>query len=374
MMSRIRDLLVPMDQDNPIKPEEIKEEEASGTKISRETTHFTLEFIVDIICPYCYIGLKNLDAAIEAYRASHPEATFEITCSPFLLDPLALRSAYDKAANHILPARSLEDWAGLGEPVGINFAWKGRSGSTRDAHKLLRLALESTPTTVPSPALVAQRRSSRGSAPQSPAMPPGSASPHAGVSMSSAPESSDLQPNPSPTTSSITAADNDDDDSFPRPQNLRPHGPSVQMSLLRALLRAHHETDADISDPSVLTQLAASAADLGPEPVTTVLESRGWARVVDALYADLAPGGRRRGLDVRAVPTLVVNDRYVIGGAQDARFLVGAFDRIRTGVRKRGRERDGEGKWERGQGGGDGDGDGDGGRERTVEEWGSKGG
>lgn len=54
--------------------------------------HFTIEFILDTICPHCYIGLKNLNVAIDIYKQRYPDATFEVTCSPIVLNPDAGRS------------------------------------------------------------------------------------------------------------------------------------------------------------------------------------------------------------------------------------------------------------------------------------------
>lgn len=94
-MTSIRDLLRPADNETSTGKrarDADADTDAMDIGATAETTHFTIEFILDIICPYCYIALKNLDAAIEIYTARHPEATFEITCSPFLLDPIAARS------------------------------------------------------------------------------------------------------------------------------------------------------------------------------------------------------------------------------------------------------------------------------------------
>ena len=52
---------------------------------------------------------------------------------------------------------------------------------------------------------------------------------------------------------------------------------------------------------------------------------RGWSRAVDALEADV----RARGIS--AVPTIIVQDRYLAGGWQEARLFVELFERIKRG-------------------------------------------
>lgn len=66
------------------------QEAENATKGSpTETKYFVIEFIHDTICPFCYIGMRNLIVAIETYKAKHPDAVFEVTCTPFLLAPAA---------------------------------------------------------------------------------------------------------------------------------------------------------------------------------------------------------------------------------------------------------------------------------------------
>ncbi|OTA90546.1 hypothetical protein M434DRAFT_77734 [Hypoxylon sp. CO27-5] len=259
-MASIRDLLAPADNRNG-KLETKEKGEAARVDTISETTHFTVEFILDVLCPWCYIGLKNLNNAITAYKNRHPGTTFEVICSPFLLDPLAPRSvtnhaftAYDKPTYLNAPKYSIDQWAALGEPVGIKFSWKGRTGNTRDAHKLLRFALESTPTTAPS-----------------------------------------------------------------------------TLRVLEALFKWHHELDGDLSDRRALAATAAAVTGFSAEDILGVCESEEWGRAVDELFLDVTSPHGRRGLNVRAVPTFIVNDRYVIGGLQSSEFFVEEFERIGRG-------------------------------------------
>ncbi|KAI0849715.1 hypothetical protein F5Y00DRAFT_268806 [Daldinia vernicosa] len=301
-MASIRDLLLPVDNKDDTKVVVKKEDEAAGKTdiIPTETTRFLVEFILDVICPYCYIGFKNLKTAIETYKARHPNTNFEIVCTPFLLHPLAARSAYDKSDYLIAGTRGPAYWVGPGEAAGINFTWAGRTGSTRDAHKLLRFALESAPTTTRGAA-----HNRRGTS--APPSPPSSS--HAGTRCSPA------------SSPSATNGNNN---------NTPARGPALQLRLLEALFHAHHESDGDISDPSFLAETASAATGFATAQMRAVIEDAGevWGRAVSALVAEVSSP---RGLAVRAVPTFVVNDHYVIGGVQSVGFLVDEFERIRRG-------------------------------------------
>ncbi|KAI2628756.1 hypothetical protein GGR54DRAFT_361474 [Hypoxylon sp. NC1633] len=317
-MMSIREILAPPIQGHSIESGAKGGEGAQEGKISAKTTHFTIEFILDIICPYSYVGLKNLESAIEIHKARHPEATFDIVCSPFLLDPLAARRAYEKFYHITSPPQS----------AGTKSNWIS-AGYTRDAHKLLRFALESTPSTAPSTAFARHQRQ-QGPPPDQPAIAATPAAPHSDLDSGAAAESTGPDhPSPaseSPTTTTTTATKTSTTNPPPPPQ---PRGPALQLKLLHALLQAHHERKGDISSPALLTATAASATGFPPEAIAAVLESGEWGRAIDGLFAAVSRG--RRGLAVRAVPTFIVDDRFVVGGAQEVRFWVEALERIGAG-------------------------------------------
>ncbi|KAI2621949.1 hypothetical protein GGS26DRAFT_600940 [Hypomontagnella submonticulosa] len=305
-MASIHELLSsPVSRDASAEPPaEHQDEDTKMADIEPEATVLTVEFILDLICPYCYIALKNLEVAMVRYRERHPEATFKVSFSPYQLDPLAARSAYDKAdyLEYLLGrTHTPEYWTNLGNRADVTIDWAGRTGNTRDAHKLLLWALDPNIRTVGSTARAA--------------LAP--ASPHSAVP--TAPSTS--EPGPRDTTSNGHG-------NAPRPE----HGPARQLALLHALFEAHHARDTDLSSRASLTAFAAAATGYPASAVRAVVESEDWGRVVDGLIADVA---NPLGLAVRAVPTLVVNGRFVIGGLQSAEFLVGEFERIAGG---RGRE------------------------------------
>lgn len=49
----------------------------------------TVQTFSDTLCPWCYIGKKNLDRAMETYKAEHPDVQFELTWNPFYLNSKA---------------------------------------------------------------------------------------------------------------------------------------------------------------------------------------------------------------------------------------------------------------------------------------------
>ncbi|KAJ1555492.1 hypothetical protein HK405_001411 [Cladochytrium tenue] len=111
-------------------------------------THFTIKIVSDTVCPWCYLGKKRLDRAIDLYRQSRPDAkddTFAISFSPFYLNPDAPKIGVpieDYLAGRFGPARVKAMHAqmkALGLREGINYTFQGRAGNTRDSHRLVRL-------------------------------------------------------------------------------------------------------------------------------------------------------------------------------------------------------------------------------------------
>lgn len=103
----------------------------------------------DVVCPWCYVGLANLDVALEAFP--HADEV-EVVLHSFQLDPEARTRSPQESIEGL--ARKYGTTVGairarqahivsLGAERGIDFrfdqAW---SGNTFDAHRLLHLALE----------------------------------------------------------------------------------------------------------------------------------------------------------------------------------------------------------------------------------------
>lgn len=99
-----------------------------------------------IRCRWCYVGKKRLEKGIAEYKKKHPNSndTFSTTWFPFYLNPDAPKSI-DKREYYYTKfgeARSDMIWQRLGElgkSEGINFKFGGKTGNTRDSHRLVQL-------------------------------------------------------------------------------------------------------------------------------------------------------------------------------------------------------------------------------------------
>lgn len=104
-----------------------------------------LEILSDPVCPWCYIGKANLDAAMER-RAEHP---FALSWHPFMLNPdmppegMEARDFYqarfgppEAVVKAFLPAQEAAERAGL----PLDFAKITRIPSTLNAHRLIHWA------------------------------------------------------------------------------------------------------------------------------------------------------------------------------------------------------------------------------------------
>lgn len=113
-------------------------------------TTFNINIVSDPICPFCYLGKKRLDRAIDTYKKTVPNGaadTFHITWKPYFLDltlppgqsvPVLERMAQKFGADR--QAAITARLAAMGAGEGIAFSFRGRVGNTRDAHRLVQLA------------------------------------------------------------------------------------------------------------------------------------------------------------------------------------------------------------------------------------------
>ncbi|KAI9824933.1 MAG: hypothetical protein M1832_001538 [Thelocarpon impressellum] len=110
-------------------------------------TKFDIEVVSDTVCPWCYVGKKRLESGIAAYRAARPgsEDTFSISWAPFYLNPDAPKKAIDKRQfyqDKFGPQRAkmiFETLSNIGLAEGIDFKFGGKTGNTRDSHRLIQL-------------------------------------------------------------------------------------------------------------------------------------------------------------------------------------------------------------------------------------------
>ncbi|KAF2835038.1 thioredoxin-like protein [Patellaria atrata CBS 101060] len=112
-------------------------------------TVFDIKIRSDTVCPWCYIGLRRLNRAITLYKRVYPSGsadTFRITHMPYYLNPAfpspglptsaLMESRMGPEKTPIAKARMEQ----IGMSEGIFFRWGGRTGNTRDSHRLVELA------------------------------------------------------------------------------------------------------------------------------------------------------------------------------------------------------------------------------------------
>lgn len=172
----------------------------------------------------------------------------------------------------------MHGWTVQGADIGIDFDWEGgRTGNSKDSHKILRLALEATPSTYRSSSFT------QAFGFKSPATAP---------------------------TSSHTPATSGD------------RGPATQMRLLETIYKEYFENNHDVSDQAWLLKVAHSTTNI-PEPeIKACLESQEWDQAIHRL-------SDRNKQEFNAVPVFIIQGRFVAGGWQAADKFLEVFERIR---------------------------------------------
>lgn len=113
----------------------------SSQKLSNQVT---IDFVSDVVCPWCAVGLSALDKAIENLAG---EVTVKLNFMPFELNP-NMPAAGENAVEHIMRkygssrAQILNNQQGIrarGEEVGFHFDLTKRTHfyNTFNAHRLL---------------------------------------------------------------------------------------------------------------------------------------------------------------------------------------------------------------------------------------------
>jgi predicted DsbA family dithiol-disulfide isomerase len=102
---------------------------------------------------------------------------------------------------------------------------------------------------------------------------------------------------------------------------LRDHGPQVQARLKQALFDAHFQQRRVMSDPEVLTEIAAS---VGIDPAAAA------AALVDAELDAIVTAGEQQAWDwnISGVPAMIINGKYLIPGAQDPATYANVLRRV----------------------------------------------
>ena len=110
-------------------------------------TVMTIDVISDVVCPWCYIGKKRLDAAL----AVRPAIKADIRWRPYQLDPSIPPEGIDRQdyllrkfgdPQQIVAMHQRITAQGVEDGIAFNFVGIERSPNTFDAHRLIRWASE----------------------------------------------------------------------------------------------------------------------------------------------------------------------------------------------------------------------------------------
>src|SRR3954468_3540181 len=112
---------------------------------------FEIDVISDVVCPWCFIGKRHLERALDLWRARYPDEILTVRWHPFQLNPQLPASGVPR--KHYLekkfggPERAKEIYARVseaGKRAGIEFAFDAIEvqPNTIDAHRLMHFAGE----------------------------------------------------------------------------------------------------------------------------------------------------------------------------------------------------------------------------------------
>ena len=110
-----------------------------------------IDVISDVVCPWCFIGKRNLERALETWHAKYPDETPTVRWHAFQLNPQLPESGVPRKQylenKFGGPARAKEIYARVsaaGKRVGIDFAFDSIQvqPNTVDAHRLMHYAGE----------------------------------------------------------------------------------------------------------------------------------------------------------------------------------------------------------------------------------------
>jgi predicted DsbA family dithiol-disulfide isomerase len=109
----------------------------------------TIDVVSDVVCPWCYIGKRRLEAALARLREAEPDLSVTVRWHPFELNPDLPAAGADRReyleAKFGGPERAQQVYARVraaGDTVGIPFAFDAieRQPNTLEAHRLIAWA------------------------------------------------------------------------------------------------------------------------------------------------------------------------------------------------------------------------------------------
>jgi predicted DsbA family dithiol-disulfide isomerase len=106
-----------------------------------------IEVISDVVCPWCLIGKRRLERALELLQQASPQAEVEVIWRPFQLNPELPLEGIERSEYlaRKFGSRTQDIYArvtAVGRSVGIDFAFERivRQPNTAPAHQLIALA------------------------------------------------------------------------------------------------------------------------------------------------------------------------------------------------------------------------------------------
>lgn len=106
----------------------------------------------DVVCPFCWIGKRHLETALEGFRSEHPDETVEIVWRAYELDPTAGVGTDESSAEMLARKYGMslseaestqEQMAARFQELGLEFNWRdAKRCSTFDAHRLAAAAAD----------------------------------------------------------------------------------------------------------------------------------------------------------------------------------------------------------------------------------------
>ena len=112
---------------------------------------FQIDVISDVVCPWCFIGKRNLERALETWQAKHPDETPTVRWHPFQLNPQLPESGVprkkyleDKFGGAERAKEIYARVSAAGKRAGIDFAFDSIQvqPNTIGAHRLMHYAAE----------------------------------------------------------------------------------------------------------------------------------------------------------------------------------------------------------------------------------------
>lgn len=108
-----------------------------------EKKKLSLDIVSDVACPWCFVGKKHIEKALENLQ----DFDVEVNWKPFQLDPTLPNEGLDRDTYLTNKFGSLANVQGMldrltkaGQPLGISFNWMERVPNTLRLHNLLHEA------------------------------------------------------------------------------------------------------------------------------------------------------------------------------------------------------------------------------------------